>query len=402
MKTVQYRELYCTPARYWIGLGVLALLVAIGLGSAYYMEHNGHWVTGMSNQVVWGMPHVFAIFLIVAASGALNVASIGSVFGGPLYKPLGRYSGLLAVALLIGGLMVLVLDLGRPDRLIVAMTTYNFKSIFAWNIYLYTGFLVIVIVYLWTMMERKANKFTRPVGFLAFFWRLALTTGTGSIFGFLVAREAYDAAIMAPMFIIMSFSYGLAFFILTLMTAFIWGDREIGDLRMNKLKNLLGVFVGAVFFFTVVFHLTNLYITQHHGFERFVLVDGGIYTAMFWGGQMLIGTLVPIVLLYAPMFSQSRYSIATASFLVLVGGFFQLYVIVIGGQAYPMSLFPGMEVVESSFYDGVVAQYVPSIWEVLLGIGGVAVAMALVAVGARMLKVFPESLEDPDELVAKA
>ena len=35
----------------------------------------------MNNQIVWGLPHVFAIFLIVAASGVLNVASIGSVFG---------------------------------------------------------------------------------------------------------------------------------------------------------------------------------------------------------------------------------------------------------------------------------------------------------------------------------
>ena len=52
------------------------------MAAAYHMEHSGHWVTGMSNQVVWGLPHVFAIFLIVAASGALNVASIGSVFGG--------------------------------------------------------------------------------------------------------------------------------------------------------------------------------------------------------------------------------------------------------------------------------------------------------------------------------
>ncbi|MCB1759037.1 MAG: polysulfide reductase NrfD, partial [Gammaproteobacteria bacterium] len=95
------------------------------------MEHSGHWVTGMSNQIVWGLPHVFAIFLIVAASGALNVASIGSVFGGPLYKPLGRFSGLLAIGLLAGGLVVLLLDLGRPERLLVAITHYNFKSIFA-------------------------------------------------------------------------------------------------------------------------------------------------------------------------------------------------------------------------------------------------------------------------------
>ena len=73
------------------------------------MEHNGHYVTGMNNQIVWGMPHVFAVFLIVAASGALNIASISSVFGRVMYKPLGRLSTLLSLALLAGGLMVLVL-----------------------------------------------------------------------------------------------------------------------------------------------------------------------------------------------------------------------------------------------------------------------------------------------------
>ena len=95
MSKMYYRELYCgTPVRYWMGLALLVAFIAIGLASALYMEHEGHWVTGMSNQIVWGLPHVFAIFLIVAASGALNVASIGSVFGGPMYKPMGRYSGL--------------------------------------------------------------------------------------------------------------------------------------------------------------------------------------------------------------------------------------------------------------------------------------------------------------------
>ena len=59
---------------------------------------------GMSNQIVWGMPHVFAVFLIVAASGALNVASFSSVFNRLAYKPYARLSGLLAIALLAGGL----------------------------------------------------------------------------------------------------------------------------------------------------------------------------------------------------------------------------------------------------------------------------------------------------------
>ncbi|MEW8499614.1 MAG: NrfD/PsrC family molybdoenzyme membrane anchor subunit, partial [Candidatus Thiodiazotropha taylori] len=234
----------------------------------------------------------------------------------------------------------------------------------------------------------------RTVGFAAFFWRIALTTGTGSIFGFLVAREAYDAAIMAPMFVIMSFSYGLAFFIITLIAAYIWGDRELGDFRLTKLKNLLGVFVGAVFYFTLAYHLTNLYITQHHGIERFILLDGGVYTQMFWIGQIFIGSIIPLFLIYSPAFEKSRWAIAAASIAVLIGGFFQIYVIVIGGQAYPMNLFPGKEVVESGFYDGQVMNYVPTLPEAALGVAGIAVALTMVAVGARVFKVFPETLED--------
>ncbi|MES9811977.1 MAG: NrfD/PsrC family molybdoenzyme membrane anchor subunit [Candidatus Thiodiazotropha sp.] len=395
MSKMYYRELYCgSPVRFWMGLALLGAFIAVGLGAAYFMEHQGHWVTGMSNQIMWGLPHVFAIFLIVAASGALNVASIGSVFGGPLYKPLGRFSGLLAIGLLVGGLMVLVLDLGRPDRLIVAMTEYNFKSIFAWNVILYSGFIAIVAVYLWTMIDRGMERFKRPLGFAAFFWRIALTTGTGSIFGFLVAREAYDAAIMAPMFVIMSFSYGLAFFIITLIAAYMWGDRELGDLRLTRLKNLLGVFVGAVLYFVLAYNLTNLYATQHHGIERFILLDGGIYTVMFWIGQILIGSIIPLFLIYSPAFEKSRWAIAVASVAVLIGGFFQIYIIVIGGQAYPMNMFPGKEVIESGFFDGQVANYVPTFPEAALGVAGIAVALSLVAIGARIIKVFPETLED--------
>ncbi|MDE2089460.1 MAG: polysulfide reductase NrfD, partial [Gammaproteobacteria bacterium] len=217
--SLHFREIEGRSAGYYILLGALGALILLGLAAAHYMESNGHYVTGMTNQIVWGMPHVFAVFLIVAASGALNVASIASVFGKTPYKPLAPLSGLLAIALLVGGLSVLVLDLGKPDRLIVAMTHFNFKSIFAWNIFLYTGFLAIVAVYLWLMMERRMNVYSKPAGFVAFVWRLVLTTGTGSIFGFLVARQAYDSALMAPMFIVMSFAFGLAIYILVLMAA---------------------------------------------------------------------------------------------------------------------------------------------------------------------------------------
>ncbi len=392
MKKIYFSEWSIESPRYWSILALLAAVVAIGGLSALYMEDEGHWVTGMTNQVVWGTPHVFAIFLIVAASGALNVASIGSVFGKKIYKPLAPLSGLLAIALLVGGLLVLVLDLGRPDRLIVAMTTYNFKSIFAWNIFLYTGFMAIVAVYLWFMMEHKMAPYSKPVGLFAFVWRLALTTGTGSIFGFLVARDAYDTAIMAPMFIIMSFAFGLAIYLLVLMFTFNLEGRPLGEAVVRRLKNLLGVFVAAVLFFTVIYHLTNLYMTGKHDLEAFVLLHGGVYTQVFWIGEVLIGGLVPLAILYHPALGRDRGWIAWACTAVIVGGFSKLYVILIGGQVFPMQMFPGMKVLESGFYDGVVAHYAPSLPEVLLGLGGIGVALAATLVGIRVLRCLPQSL----------
>ena len=91
MKKIVYSEIKGKNETfgYYALLSVFGLILAAALASAWYMEHNGHYVTAMNNQIVWGMPHVFAIFLIVAASGALNVASIGSVFGQVAYKPLG-------------------------------------------------------------------------------------------------------------------------------------------------------------------------------------------------------------------------------------------------------------------------------------------------------------------------
>ena len=391
-----YAEIRTRSPRYWGLLLVLAGLAVVGVGAAHHMDLQGHHISGMDNQVVWGLPHVFAIFLIVAASGALNLASLASVFGKADYKPLARFSSVLSIALLIGGLAILLLDLGRPDRLIVAMTHYNFKSIFAWNIILYTGFIVIVLAYLWLMMERRLQHWSRPVGLLAFTWRLVLTTGTGSIFGFLVAREAYDSALLAPMFIVMSFAFGLAVFVLLLLISFRLDGRELDISHLQRLRRLLGLFIAGVLYFVVLFHLTKLYGTQNHGFERFILLDGGIYTALFWLLQIGLGSLLPLALLYAPRLQESISSLVLACTLVIIGAFAQLYVIIVGGQAYPLNIFPGYRV-ESSFFDGVISAYSPSLWEFLLGIGGAGSAVLIALLGVRVLPILPLGLPGKEQ-----
>jgi molybdopterin-containing oxidoreductase family membrane subunit len=389
MARVAYREIDASVG-FYVLCGILAALTAAGLASAWHMEASGHVVTGMNNRIVWGMPHVFAVFLIVAASGALNAASVASVFGRASYKPMARLSGLLAIALLVGGLGVLVLDLGRPERLVVAMTTYNFKSIFAWNIFLYVGFLLIVGIYLYVQMARGTERYVASAGLIAFVWRIVLTTGTGSIFGWLVAREAYDTAVMAPLFIAMSLALGVAAFLLLLMAGYAGAKRPLGAQTLQRLGRLLGIFAAATLYFVAVHQLTSLYWAKHAGIARFILLDGGIYTALFWAFA-IGGGLIPIGLAFHPATGRSRTGLTLAGVLTLLGGLALIYVIIIGAQAYPLTMFPGMEV-SSSFADGVVAPYLPSLPEVLLGLGGAAFAILLTMLGMRLLRFLPASL----------
>ncbi|MBE0546391.1 MAG: polysulfide reductase NrfD [Rubrivivax sp.] len=383
-----------TPAdtrNFWLLVALGGLVTALGLGAAHYMEVHGHIVTGMNNQVVWGLPHVFAIFMIVAASGVLNVASIGSVFGQPVYKPRAPLSGLLCLALLVGGLMVLMLDLGRPERIIVAATHYNFTSVFAWNVILYSGMVGIVVVYLWTMFERRYNAWSKPAGVAVLVWRFVLTTGTGSIFGFLVARQAYQSALLAPLFIVLSFAWGLAVFLVVQATMDAWNGRTLATEIRRRLSRLLGIFIAASLYLVAVYHMTNLYFARQGAFEAFILLGrdgGGIYPLLFWGGYVLVGSVAPLVLLFHPRFDGGRGMLA-ASALVILGAFAWLFVFIIGGQAFPLEIFPG-HVVSSSFADGAVEHYVPSLPEFLLGVGGLGAAFLLTIVGVRAFDFLPQ------------
>ena len=373
---------------YYVLLAAGGLVALAGLYAVHMMEHYGHIISGMNNQIVWGLPHVFAIFLIVAASGVLNVASIGSVFGKAMYKARAPLAGLLSIAMLSGGLAVLMLDLGRPDRLMVAATNYNLTSVFAWNVVLYSGMFSLTAVYLWTMMERRMNPFSKAAGLGVFVWRFVLTTGTGLIFAFLTARQAYGSALLPPMFIVLSFAWGLAVFHVVQAVIYAWNEKTLDPEIQRRKKNLLGVFVIGSLYMVATYHLVNLYFAHQTAFESFILRDGGVFPSMFWWGYIIVGNLLPLALLYMPGLGKAKCTMA-ASLLVILGAFSLLYVFIIGGQAFPLNIFPGFQV-SSTFADGQITSYHPSLYEFLLGFGGLAIAFIITTVSVRVLNFMPQ------------
>ena len=391
MKQISFSRFNIDQKLFWFIFLGLGFFVLLGLFCAHYMESEGHYITGMNNQIMWGLPHIFAVFMIIVSSGVLNIASLSSVFDREMYKPLAPLSGLIALSFLIAGLLILVLDLGRPDRLIVAMTTYNFKSIFAWNIFLYSGFFLVLLIYIWTMLDFEVKGYSKSMGIFAFVWRIILTTGTGSIFGFLVAREAYATAILAPLFIVMSLLYGVAVYY-SYHSSICWLNKtQISENMLANFKKLMVIFLFTNLYFLILYHLTNMYISKHLDYEIFLLTSGGIYTILFWVGQVIIGILLPLILLLFGK-SNSSLSLLITSKIILLGGLFAVAVIIIGGQAYPLTIFPDHQIVESTFYDNVIHSYIPSIYELGLGIGGLTLASLIVLIGIANFKFIPKDI----------
>ncbi len=405
MSTEHYSHQLLQPAKsgYALLLAVLLAITLIGAYCAYNMEHIGHSITGMNNQFVWGLPHVFAISLIVTASGALNGATMASVFCVAVYQPYARLSVVLALVLLAGGLAVLVLDLGRPDRLVIALTTYNFRSVFSWNIFLYGGFLLVGVVYLWVLIDRKFNRLTGVVGSVAFAWRIVLTTATGCIFGFLVGRSTLDSAILAPLFIALSFVMGTAALALIMTSVARWQDATLSSAAIKALRKLLFWSVIALLYFSITYHLTNLYIEQHQTDTG--LLFSGSMGVLFWLGHVAIGVILPLSILAWPWIASSRRTsspnsgvsentlsvsqLLSACGAALLGGAVQVYVIVIGSQSAAQELFPGKTVISSSFGDAGYPAYAASLWEWGLGIGGVSLSLLLLMLLLRMLPICP-------------
>jgi molybdopterin-containing oxidoreductase family membrane subunit len=246
----------------------------------------------------------------------------------------------------------------------------------------------IVALYLWTMFERSMNRHSKAAGLLALVWRFVLTTGTGLIFGFLVARQAYASALLAPLFIVLSLAWGLAVFLIVQSALVAWNGRVLDGALQRRMARLLGVFVAAAFHLVLVYHLTNLYFARQTAFELFILRDGGAFPLLLWAGYVIAGTLLPLALVFHPRCAGPRSTLAAAA-LVVLGAFAWLYVFIIGGQAFPLEIFPG-HAVASSFADGAIAPYAPRLPEWLLGLGGVGVAVVLTVIGLGALDFMPK------------
>ena len=133
--------------RYYAWTGALFALCLVGLNAYARQFVHGLTVTGMTDQVAWGVYIANFTFLVGVAAAAVMMVIPVYVYENEEMHDLVIFGELLAVAAIIMCLLFVTVDLGRPDRfwhLIPVIGQMNFpKSMLSWDVIVLNGYLLL-------------------------------------------------------------------------------------------------------------------------------------------------------------------------------------------------------------------------------------------------------------------
>ncbi len=371
---------------YYLSLAILALLSVGGLVATYILSKHGLYLSGMTNRIPWGVQITMAVYYIGLSAGSLVVSGLYGVFGRMEYKPFARIAAYLALLFLIAGLLSILTDQGRLDRVFVEpFSHFNLASMFSINPALYMGHMMLCVVYLCALFF-EMPRLTRVASVTVVLWAIAVHTGTGMILGF-IPRELHQSPLLPPSFVVAAIASGTALMILVLVSLFRLTKRRLDDALVIWLGRLLAIFLIVVMYFLFIENSYRYYLVQSREAAQFFLF-GGFHSLLFWVGLVIIGCVIPAAVLFHRRRGKSIPWIVFAASLVVFGILCERYVIVIPGLTNPPDLFPGMEITASAVEEGFVS-YSASFYEVLQALGVFGIIGLMFLLGLRMLCLAP-------------
>jgi Ni/Fe-hydrogenase subunit HybB-like protein len=321
-------------------LVLLAAFTMIGFICFMVSYISGHHVLGSSSIIPWGMPITITIYLIGLSAGSLILSSLTYVFGKEEYRPISRMAVFLAIILIFGAMIGIALDLGRPEkswRLFMFFVLNNMRSMFAVNGILYGGYFLIGVVYLGAIFAEK-YKFVKMMGIVAVCWAALVHMGTGAIFGFIATRPIFFSPIKPFEFLAAAMSSGLALLMISVVAVFKFTKRKLNQDIIFSLSRLLLSLIIVLVVMVLVDKLTHLYSPDR---EAIVWLLTGPYSWVFWGLQVGLAYVLPIILLSHPQYRKTLKGVMVAAFSVVIGIFGERFALVIPGTAYPLPFYPG-------------------------------------------------------------
>ena len=282
-------------------------------------------IYNVAHHEVMGPLIVVYFFFSGLGAGAFLTAAALRLFGGEKYASVEKTAAIAAPLLLIPGLMCLLLDLGRPERFFNMFLYFNPSSVASWGVWVINIFMAISVLYAFLHVIGKAQA-ARPLACLGFVFALIVGFYSGMLLYQMHGYVLWHSALVPVIFLVSAIASGLAVVLL------VSGSANPEQTRV--LSNALAIAVGADLVLGLAEVLTLVWSSGEKAAIRDVVLSGG-YGFLFIGVYLVAGLALPLVVLARQHVGRSVQ--IAAAVLVLVGTLAMRYVIVMGGQAVPLS-----------------------------------------------------------------
>ncbi|MEI6143920.1 MAG: NrfD/PsrC family molybdoenzyme membrane anchor subunit [Mariniphaga sp.] len=398
-----------------VWMSFLAISLA-GCIYAYYIQcDKGLIVTGLRDHVSWGMYIANFVFFVATSLVGMLISSVLGLIGFKWVKPIARIAEIIAVAFAAIAGLVIVSDMGRPERLPFVFMYGRIQSPILWDVTVVTTYLVLsTLLYFiplipdlaiskgrightpkwlqntyetlsmkWNHTPKQYQILLKSVRILLILiipTAFAIHTVTSWLFA-VTTRPGWDSTIFGPYFLTGAFVAGSAAVVIVmyLVRTSYKLEKYLTDYHFDMMGKLI-VLVSIVYLY---FNINEFLIPAYklktaeaiHLQELFV----GEHAFMFWSVQLL-GLILPIILLLFKFF-RKPLPIFMIGMVMLIASWFKRFLIVVPTQENPF--LPRQNVPDAWMV------YQPTIVETAITMGTILMAIMIITVLVKLFPVIP-------------
>ena len=358
---------WSTKSKIWISFLLAAFAVCLYFYGTQLIYGLG--VTGLHDYASWGIYISNFVFFVAVSLVGMLISSVLGLADVKWIKPISRIAEIIAVSFAMVAGLVIITDMGRPDRLlnvffhgrvqspivwdIAVVSTYVFVSLLLLYVPLIPDFAVVskkltglpklqlktykVLSLGWADKPEQfkvIKKLIQTLLIIVIPVAVAIHTVTSWLFA-LTLRPGWDSSIFGPYFVAGAFVAGAAALVILLyFYRRLYGlEKYITDEHFNQMGKVL-VLVSLVY---IYFNLNEVLVP---GFKPGTAAGAhinellaGHEATLYWTVQ-IFGLAIPFILLLIPMF-RKPFPITLISSLIFVGAWFKRYLIVVPSQLEP-------------------------------------------------------------------
>ncbi|MDP1710888.1 MAG: NrfD/PsrC family molybdoenzyme membrane anchor subunit [Candidatus Nanopelagicaceae bacterium] len=340
-------------AKFWIAIGLLSAVVALGIFAWIVQLREGMGVSGFSNRSFWAIDLANVVTIIGVSYGGAVISAILLLTGASWRAPLARIAEGMAVVTVIIGAAFILPHLGRPDRLLYMLTQPNFRSPVFWDFVAITTYMVASIVFFflplipdmailrnkhpeelgrgrrylyricsqgWISSPNQHRVLRGAIGVVAILI-IPLAVSVHSVLSWafsLVSRPGWHESIWAPYFVIAALYSGVALVII-ITAGFRRGyhlEAFITERHFVRLGFLMAALGATYLYLTFADILPGAYVGERGVAEVVHDTLLGDYAISFWT-FIFAGAILPILLVALPQ-TRNTTGMAVAATLVVI------------------------------------------------------------------------------------